>query len=653
MPTPGQSLVAADGCVYMLLQTPVPTKEQFIAAVDILTGKERWRIPHTKISADPAMKLATAGLGVVVAVAEKKTKVVGKDGKETEQKTNDIKVLSAATGEQLWEIPKVGNDWAPLVDGMLWNGNKKYDAKTGEVKGTLTTGLNSPGCTPAAVVGSKFVTASRGCGYIDMAPDPGPDPAKPVTGSKYVQFGGARGGCLEGSVPANGMFYTSQNFCRCAPGQVQGFIAFGPSGSLPTSAEFETARPVEKGPAFGAVKDAPPAPGDWTTFMHDAQRSGCAATKLPEKLKVLWQSPAAKPPEGPLAAAWLARLRSCITAPVVAGGKVFAACVDDGQIVALDAATGKAAWHFTAGTRIDSPPTIARGLCVFGCYDGWVYALRADDGQLVWRTRAAPMERRMVAFGQVESVWPALGSVIVRDNVVLATAGRTTESDGGLAVVALDAATGQHVWAKGVAPGPNRVNDVLVAREDKVTVQHVMLDGKTGTPDTKSKAFKTSTLEGLVDGTWTRVGTRRSGTHNFGRACAELLVWNDETVFGYQCQPRMVFAMPRQQAEAEGKLTGKENTWQFNLPANHQAQGMVLLKANALEDASIVLGGMVCQPPENKVTGFVCVVSADKGKMLVELPLPAAPVYAGLAVTDGKVYASLEDGSVVCLGKAD
>ena len=44
----------------------------------------------------------------------------------------------------------------------------------------------------------------------------------------------------------------------------------------------------------------------------------------------------------------------------------------------------------TAGGRIDTPPTIADGLCLFGSHDGWVYCLRAADGRLAWRFRAAP-----------------------------------------------------------------------------------------------------------------------------------------------------------------------------------------------------------------------------------------------------------------------
>ena len=78
-----------------------------------------------------------------------------------------------------------------------------------------------------------------------------------------------------------------------------------------------------------------------------------------------------------------------------------------------DAATGETAWTFSADGRIDSPPTYYRGRLLFGSRDGWVYCLRAADGALIWRFRAAPVDRRLVAFEQVESAWPVHGSVLV------------------------------------------------------------------------------------------------------------------------------------------------------------------------------------------------------------------------------------------------
>ena len=47
--------------------------------------------------------------------------------------------------------------------------------------------------------------------------------------------------------------------------------------------------------------------------------------------------------------------------------------------------------------------------------------------------------------------------------------------------------------------------------------------------------------------------------------------------------------------------------------------------------------------------GLLQVVSAEGGKMRGRTQLPSPPVWDGLAAAAGRLYVSLEDGSVVCL----
>lgn len=634
LPVPAQEIVAADGAAYLLLQTGNPAQEHEIVAVDLQTGKERWRASHTQFSpGEPPLHIGYAGSGVVV-VARLKAKA--------------ISVLAAADGKPLWEIPRTDQFWTPVVDGLLWHGNKKYDPQTGEVKGTLTSGINSPVCTPSAVVGS-YVTASRGSAYVDLGSSDG---AKPAKGAKYITYRGVRGGCIEGAVPAHGMFYTSQNNCRCAPGQVPGFVAFGPNGDLPTPEDFEKARPVEKGPAFGSLTPAAVSDGSWPTFRYDASRGGVTKTRLPEKLKIVWQSDAAQPADGPLAAVWNARVSSCLSAPTAAEGRVFAAAVDAGQIVALDAASGKPLWRFTAGGRIDTPPTIYRELCLFGCHDGWVYALRANDGQLAWRTRIAPWERRLVAFGQVESVWPAIGSVLVHDGVAYASAGRTSESDGGVAVSALNPATGEQLWGKVVGPGPLRENDLLLLSDDKVALHAVAFDPKSGQVQAGSKPPVDSGLEGFCDGTWTRIGNRRSGDMKFGKVGADMFVWTAETVYGYECRSRQCFAIARaktagNEKDPKDRAKPEDYAWRMSSLPNHQVEAM------AICGSGLAVAGRVVDPKSEKLGGFLWIVSLTDGKRVAEHALAAPPAFSGLAIANERVYVALQNGQIACFGKAE
>jgi hypothetical protein len=72
-----------------------------------------------------------------------------------------------------------------------------------------------------------------------------------------------------------------------------------------------------------------------------------------------------------------------------------------------------------------------------------VYALRATDGILAWRFRAAPIDRRMMAWEQLESAWRVHGSVLVYDGVLYCTAGRNMYVDGGVRLIRLDPMTGR------------------------------------------------------------------------------------------------------------------------------------------------------------------------------------------------------------------
>ena len=148
---------------------------------------------------------------------------------------------------------------------------------------------------------------------------------------------------------------------------------------------------------------------------------------------------------------WQAKLSGRITPPVVADGRLLVAEKDTHTLRALDAKTGRDLWQFTAGGRIDSPPTIFGPVVLFGAADGWVYCLRASDGAEVWRFMAAPRDRRVTAFGQVESAWPVHGSVVVQEDatskpprpVAYFSAGRHSFLDGGIRVYGLDPLTGE------------------------------------------------------------------------------------------------------------------------------------------------------------------------------------------------------------------
>jgi hypothetical protein len=163
-----------------------------------------------------------------------------------------------------------------------------------------------------------------------------------------------------------------------------------------------------------------------------------------------WEVEIVPAPSGPLAVEWEANpfTRGALTSPVAAGGLVVVAASDLRRVVAVEASTGRHRWTYEAGGRIDGPPSIVEGLCLFGAHDGWVTALRLADGSVEWRLRAAPAESRIVAYGQIESPWPVVGSVLVDGGLAFAVAGRHPTADGGVRVLAIRPKTGEVAWEK-------------------------------------------------------------------------------------------------------------------------------------------------------------------------------------------------------------
>ena len=348
-----------------------------------------------------------------------------------------LQALNVETGREVWRhataTPIAYLDTPDVfgIDESIWITDKKamtlidLDAATGEVRQThsiakaLKVGHHHR-CYPNRASVKYAILGRRGAEFVDLK-----------TGEVILHHW-ARTACRQGHVLANGLFYRPTDHCRCYMSfQPRGFFAMTPVKSVGSPGiSIDETLPFEKGPAFGKPIRNPQSEirnGDWPTYRHDAMRSSAATTTLPTSPKPAWEAP----------------VGGGLTPPVVAGGKVFCATQDDHQVHAFDAASGEKAWSFTAGGRVDSPPTISNDMAVFGCRDGWVYCLRASDGALVWRLRAAPAERNIVAFGQVESVWPVHGSVLVTGGTAYLVAGRSSLLDMGMYALAVDVASGK------------------------------------------------------------------------------------------------------------------------------------------------------------------------------------------------------------------
>jgi outer membrane protein assembly factor BamB len=71
--------------------------------------------------------------------------------------------------------------------------------------------------------------------------------------------------------------------------------------------------------------------------------------------------------------------------PAGDGNRLYAAS-RDGNVVALDPATGKSAWRTRLDARLSAGPGVGDGLVVVGAADGYVIAIDSDSGEELWRT---------------------------------------------------------------------------------------------------------------------------------------------------------------------------------------------------------------------------------------------------------------------------
>ena len=94
------------------------------------------------------------------------------------------------------------------------------------------------------------------------------------------------------------------------------------------------------------------------------------------------------------------------TAPTAVGDLLFLGG-SDSIVRSLSATTGRLVWKSYTGGDTRYPPTISQGRALVSSGDGWVYAFETRTGRLLWRFRAAPAERRIPVYGELQSTWPA------------------------------------------------------------------------------------------------------------------------------------------------------------------------------------------------------------------------------------------------------
>ncbi|MEP7044665.1 MAG: PQQ-binding-like beta-propeller repeat protein [Dokdonella sp.] len=189
-----------------------------------------------------------------------------------------------------------------------------------------------------------------------------------------------------------------------------------------------------------------------------------------------------------------------LSSPVVAQGVVYFGS-GDGNLYALDAASGELRWKFQTGDVVHASPALANGVLYFGSWDSYLYAVDAISGKEKWRYHAGedPLIHNQVGFQSSPAVVDGVVYTGCRDSNLYA----------------IDAASGKEKWRfstglSWVVSSPAVTQGKVFFATSDSSLYHV-LDAATGKPvlQQQGKAFVFSSptvvgdvvLFGVLNGT--------------------------------------------------------------------------------------------------------------------------------------------------------
>jgi outer membrane protein assembly factor BamB len=659
-------VVAGNGSLFCIRGPAVEGARERIVSVDLKTGKPRWEKTFKWL---PKVRRCSVHDGYLACEVSS----LSNDGRG-----NALHLLSTIDGRQLWV--RQFTPWmahykqarAMFAGGLVWvlqseeKSGKFFglDLSTGAERKKLVASIAH--CFPPVATARYLISGEMD--LIDLKA--GKKDANRITKAACSRDAGV--------IPANGLIYAAPKHCRCWP-MLRDYCALAPvrpAGIAPPP-EKESLAP-EAGPA--AAPDAPPEdPGtEWPCYRHDALRSGGTTGAVSRGLAVRWETPLGGWPRGTIADDWRGNyfIRGPVGPPVVARGMVFVTRPDAHQVLALDAKTGARRWTFTANGRVDTAPTIHRGLCLFGSKSGHVYCLRADDGALVWRLRAAPFDERIVAYGQLESPWPVPGTVLVDGGRAFFAAGRQSLADGGIRVFAVDPATGKPFWARALDSVPQKNFygstaqdfenfDILHIEGDKIAMSRWLFDRADGamTCDEKSGFARPLGGAGVLfpRGTWSYAPRDETEGWPERPYVRPLMVFAGRALYGSSQARDRLFRRDFDLAGVDGKFdtdwfsgwdTAKRKTgvrWRaerisksagWSVEPFPGSAGKAKVSAMTLTADGLFVAGS---------DGRLVRLALEDGKVLEELRVPP-PSWDGIAAAEGCLFISTQEGGVICCG---
>jgi len=273
-----------------------------------------------------------------------------------------------------------------------------------------------------------------------------------------------------------------------------------------------------------------------------------------------------------------------LSSPVVAAGVVYFGS-GDGNVYALDAATGELKWKFQTGDVVHASPAYANGVVYVGSWDSHFYAIDAATGKQKWRFDGGtdPVMHNQLGFQSSPAVVDGVVYTGCRDSNLYA----------------IDAATGKEKW---------RFNNA----GSWVITSPAVIDGKVifGTSDT-SRYF-------VVDATTGKELVRQQG---------KAFVFASPSVAG-----SVVFVGVLNGTLQARDLSSGELLWEFRTEASKRNHGWVLTADGAF-NVPLLYGNNWREAP----------LAASVRQFSV------GSIFSSPLVVDGVVYVGSADGAMYAL----
>jgi len=593
-----------------------------VKAIDIATGKIQWETIVPDLPEKPRASL--------LVITMTKAGVVYVDFHETWKRVGQVAAFDAKTGRLLWNHNgKFTHNILPFQDGV-WamdrdNKNKVdnmavlvLDPRTGKEKQRYQANGSVMGKCWGARASAGHILYSNGW-YLDRQ-----------TGVAEGTVD-TRSPCRLGQHPANGLTYFMPHHCDCGV-TLRGFLGLSAAGQRewfsPGNEDGEP-RLFTTGDKATAIEDVP---GDWPMYRRDYQRSNATAEAMPRKLKQAWSASVGS---------------GRLTQATIAYGNVFVAEPESHRVFCRSAASGDPLWSYTADGRVEYPPTLHQGLCLFGTGGGSVVCLEAATGKEIWRLRAAPVQKMIADRNQFESAWPVVGGVLIFDGVAYFSAGHSQSQSSGLWLYGVSPATGEVLWRnRGLGAG-----DMFVADGTVLSHAHRPYLPKTGERTHSWKPpvgmLRTTTYLGAVAIADYTACVEPALSHKKhieltdGRIKGEALAFTaDLSVAAWRYTPGVPNWKDKDKTNKYFLHAAGAADWNL-----HDVKQQMLGVAIA-GDVAFMAGVPTLQAATDP--SQLWVMNGQTGAVLQKHTLAGRPVYDGVSLANGRLYVATANGQLIC-----